>query len=93
MVDTDPEDSELFSVWCGNGQGSSGEIAGRICDETYAAFIVRAVNAHDALVEALENAEKTLVPYEMVAVSEREKGELAALLVDVRKALKLAKIS
>lgn len=54
IVDTDPEDSGCFSVWCDNGQGSSAEIAGRIYDEIYANYIVRAVNSHQALVETLQ---------------------------------------
>jgi hypothetical protein len=55
--DVDPEDSTCFSIWYDEG-GTGGEIAGRICDKGYAAYIVKAVNAHEALVEALRRISK-----------------------------------
>ena len=51
--DIDPEDSDCYSIWYDEG-GTGAEIAGRICDKDYAAYIVKAVNAYESDQQKIE---------------------------------------
>jgi hypothetical protein len=93
IIDTDPDDPEFFSLWTNVPDAINAEIAGSIGDRENAELIVRAVNSHAALVEALTLAATCLDQAAHFATLAKEPEESARFKNDaaqMRAALRLA---